>query len=127
MVCGGSWWPEVVGRAADHLGAAVSGAARFGRTDGSARPKRSLDDVVGCVDANLRRLGALGLRGLRVAAEFEVRAGLDGQIGGLLVVLQDLQRHLPGLLTELRVVDAAGDRRPLLDLSGLGADEQGLV
>src|SRR5699024_1964085 len=117
MVCGGSWWPEVVGRAADHPGAAVSGAARFGRTAGSARPMRSLEDAVGFVDAILRDLGALGLRGRRVADEFEVRAGLDGPIGGLLVVLQDLQRHLPGLFTELRVVDAAGDRRPLLDLS----------
>src|SRR5690625_5554893 len=91
MVCGGSWWPEVVGRAADHLGAAVSGAARFGRTDGSARPKRSLDDVVGFVDEILRDLGALGLRGLRVDDEFEVRAGLDGQMGGPQAGLQDLQ------------------------------------
>src|SRR5699024_1944172 len=108
-------------------GPAASGAARLGRTDSSARPRRSLDDVVGFVDEILRDLGALGLRGLRVDDEFEVRARLDGQLGGLLIVLQDLQRHLPGLLTELRVVDAAGDRRTLLDLSGLGADEQGLV
>ncbi len=39
---------------------------------------------------------------------------------------EDLQRHRTRLLTELRVVDAAGDRRTLLDLSGLGADERAL-
>src|SRR5699024_9238270 len=71
---GGSWWPEVVGRAADHLGAAVSGAARFGRTAGSARPKRSLDDVVGFVDEILRNLGALDFAasGLTTSSRFEL-------------------------------------------------------
>src|SRR5699024_7542156 len=108
-------------------GPAASGAARLGRTDSSARPRRSLDDVVGFVDEILRDLGALGLRGLRVDDEFEVRARLDGQLGGLLIVLQDVQRPLPGLLTELRAVDAAGVRVTRLDRAGLGADEQGLV
>src|SRR5699024_973264 len=124
----GVWSIAVVPRRSAGLptasGPAASGAARIGRTVGSARPRRSLDDVVGFVDEILRDLGALGLRGLRVDDEFEIRAGLDREVGRLLTVLQDLQRHLPGLLTELRVVDAASDRRALFDLPGLGADEQ---